>query len=409
MKIYFLGISGTFMGNLAQIAKAQGHEVIGCDNKVYPPMSDELNSSGINFFQGYEEKNFADADMYVIGNAISKENILLKQILRLEKKIISGPEWLYKNVLFNKKVIAVSGTHGKTTVTSMIAHSLVDNNYDPNYLIAGIPKKLQKSWNISNNEIFVIEADEYDTSYFDKRPKFIHYHPSILLINNIEFDHADIYENVEMIENNFFELIKTMPSNSKVLINDTRVSKSFKNNLNKQKFKTKLRFLSLSASNIHEENKMLAAHAIEEILPKNKVISSLESYEGVKRRFETIFEDQDFKVVDDFAHHPTAIEETIKMIKEQTNNLVLIVELGSNSMKKGIHDKRLINIFKNQDTFIINASPEQRKIFANHAKEITEKDVSLICSANVEKKTILMCGNRDFQGFQKLILDKLIK
>ena len=409
MKIYFLGISGTFMGNLAQIARALGHEVTGCDAKVYPPMSDELNSSGINFFQGYEEKNFADADMYVIGNAISKENILLKQILRLEKKIISGPEWLYKNVLFNKKVIAVSGTHGKTAVTSMIAHSLVDNNYDPNYLIAGIPKKLQKSWNISNNEIFVIEADEYDTSYFDKRPKFIHYHPSILLINNIEFDHADIYENVEMIENNFFELIKTMPSNSKVLINDTRVSKSFKNNLNKQKFKTKLRFLSLSASNIHEENKMLAAHAIEEILPKNKVISSLESYEGVKRRFETIFEDQDFKVVDDFAHHPTAIEETIKMIKEQTNNLVLIVELGSNSMKKGIHDKRLINIFKNQDTFIINASPEQRKIFANHAKEITEKDVSLICSANVEKKTILMCGNRDFQGFQKLILDKLIK
>ena len=409
MKIYFLGISGTFMGNLAQIARALGHEVTGCDAKVYPPMSDELNSSGINFFQGYEEKNFADADIYVIGNAISKENILLKQILRLEKKIISGPEWLYKNVLFNKKVIAVSGTHGKTTVTSMIAHSLVDNNYDPNYLIAGIPKKLQKSWNISNNEIFVIEADEYDTSYFDKRPKFIHYHPSILLINNIEFDHADIYENVEMIENNFFELIKTMPSNSKVLINDTRVSKSFKNNLNKQKFKTKLRFLSLSASNIHEENKMLAAHAIEEILPKNKVISSLESYEGVKRRFETIFEDQDFKVVDDFAHHPTAIEETIKMIKEQTNNLVLIVELGSNSMKKGIHDKRLINIFKNQDTFIINASPEQRKIFANHAKEITEKDVSLICSANVEKKTILMCGYRDFQGFQKLILDKLIK
>ena len=409
MKIYFLGISGTFMGNLAQIARALGHEVTGCDAKVYPPMSDELNSSGINFFQGYEEKNFADADRYVIGNAISKENILLKEILRIEKKIISGPEWLYKNVLFNKKVIAVSGTHGKTTATSMIAHSLVDNNYDPNYLIAGIPKKLQKSWNISNNEIFVIEADEYDTSYFDKRPKFIHYHPSILLINNIEFDHADIYENVEMIENNFFELIKTMPSNSKVLINDTRVSKSFKNNLNKQKFKTKLRFLSLSASNIHEENKMLAAHAIEEILPKNKVISSLKSYEGVKRRFETIFEDQDFKVVDDFAHHPTAIEETIKMIKEQTNNLVLIVELGSNSMKKGIHDKRLINIFKNQDTFIINASPEQRKIFANHAKEITEKDVSLICSANVEKKTILMCGNRDFQGFQKLILDKLIK
>ena len=144
MKIYFLGISGTFMGNLAQIAKAMGHEVFGCDNKVYPPMSDELNSSGINFFQGYEEKNIVDADIYVIGNAISKENNLLKEILRLEKKVVSGPEWLYQNILSNKKVIAVSGTHGKTTVTSMIAHTLINNNFDPNYLIAGIPKKLEK-------------------------------------------------------------------------------------------------------------------------------------------------------------------------------------------------------------------------------------------------------------------------
>ena len=163
MKIYFLGISGTFMGNLAQIAKAQGHEVIGCDNKVYPPMSDELNSSGINFFQGYEEKNFVDADIYVIGNAISKENTVLKEILRLKKKIISGPEWLYENILQNKKVIAVSGTHGKTTVTSMIAHSLVDNNFDPNYLIAGIPKKLDKSWKEITDVIIKIMLEKSNT------------------------------------------------------------------------------------------------------------------------------------------------------------------------------------------------------------------------------------------------------
>ena len=409
MKIYFLGISGTFMGNLAQIARALDHEVIGCDAKVYPPMSDELNSSGINFYQGYEEKNFIDADIYVIGNAISKENNLLREILRHKKKIISGPEWLYENVLLNKEVIAVSGTHGKTTVTSMIAHSLVENNFNPNYLIAGIPKQLEKSWNIGNDKNFIIEADEYDTCYFDKRPKFFHYHPTTLLINNIEFDHADIYEDVEMIENNFVELIRSMPKDSRVLINEKKVRKTFRNNLEKQSFDTTLRFLSINASNIHEENKLLAAHAIEGLLPKNKVLNTLDGYKGVKRRFETIFEDNNFKLIDDFAHHPTAIEETIKMTEEQTDNLILIVELGSNSMKKGIHDRSLVKIFKNHETYTINSSAEQEKFFSKHAKEFTNQDFAKICEADEKKKTILMCGNRNFQGFQKLILEELIK
>ena len=409
MKIYFLGISGTFMGNLAQIARALGHDVFGCDNKVYPPMSDELSSRGISFFQGYEEKHFVDADIYVIGNAISKENNLLKEILRLDKKVISGPEWLYENVLFNKKVIAVSGTHGKTTVTSMIAHALVNNNFNPNYLIAGIPKKFEKSWNISNDEIFVIEADEYDTCYFDKRPKFFHYHPNTLLINNIEFDHADIYENVEMIENNFFELIKTMPSNSQVLINEKKVSKSFKNILNNQKFDTTIKYICLDASDIQDENKLLASHAVEDLLSKDIVLDSLDQYEGVKRRFETIFEDESFKLIDDFAHHPTAIEETIKMAEKQTGKLILIVELGSNSMKKGIHDKRLLNIFKKQEVYTINASPIQVKTFSEHSEELTNDHIDKICLKDKEKKTILMCGNRNFQGFQKLIFDELIK
>ena len=409
MKLYFLGISGTFMGNLAQIARALGHDVIGCDNKVYPPMSDELSTRGINFFQGYEEKNFVDADIYVIGNAISKENKLLKEILRLEKKVISGPEWLYENVLSNKKVIAVSGTHGKTTVTSMIAHALINNNFDPNYLIAGIPMNLKKSWNISDNELFVIEADEYDTSYFDKRPKFFHYKPNTLLVNNIEFDHADIYENIEMIETNFLELIKTMPSNSKVLINEKKVSESFKNILNNQKFATTIKYLSLDAPNIHEENKLLAAHAVEGLISKDVVLKCLDQYKGVKRRFETIFEDESFKLIDDFAHHPTAIEETIKLAEEQASKLVLIVELGSNSMKKGIHDKRLLNIFKKQDVYTINASSSQVKTFSEHAKELKYDHIAEICSKGKEKKTILMCGNRNFQGFQKLIFDELIK
>ena len=291
----------------------------------------------------------------------------------------------------------------------MIAQALLDNNFNPNYLIAGIPNNLEKSWNISSDEVFIIEADEYDTCYFDKRPKFFHYQPSVLMINNIEFDHADIYENIEMIEKNFFELIKTMPTNSKVYINEKKVRKCFKNMLNEEKFKTNLKFFSLNASNIHEENKLLAAHTLEGLIPKEKTLSVLDDYKGVKRRFETIFDDKNFKLIDDFAHHPTAIEETIKMTREQTDNLTLIVELGSNSMKRGVHDERLLKIFGNQETFIINASTEQEKIFSDHAKKLTNDDVVKICSKDKEKKTILMCGNRNFQGFQKLILNELIK
>ena len=200
-----------------------------------------------------------------------------------------------------------------------------------------------------------------------------------------------------------------MPLKSKVLINEKKVSKSFRNKLRKEKLKTTLQFLSLNASNIHEENKLLAAHAIEDLISKEKVLNGLKDYTGVKRRFEIIFNDKNFKLIDDFAHHPTAIEETIKMIREQTDNLTLIVELGSNSMKRGVHDKRLVDIFKNQETYTINASAEQEKIFSTHAKELTNDDIVKICSKDEEKKTILMCGNRNFHGFQKLILNQLIK
>ena len=157
-------------------------EVFGCDNKVYPPMSEELKSLEINFSEGYEESNFKEADLYIIGNAISKENKLLQKILKSNKNITSGPKWLHDNILSKKKVIAVSGTHGKTTVTSMISHALSKNGISANYLIAGIPNSLQKSWNISSSELFVIEADEYDTCYFDKKPKFFHYNPNTCLL-----------------------------------------------------------------------------------------------------------------------------------------------------------------------------------------------------------------------------------
>ena len=405
MKIFFLGISGTFMGNLAQMASHLGHDVVGVDQKVYPPMSDELAKSGISFKEGYTEENFQDADIYILGNVISKDNPLLIKILSHGKNIMSGPEWLYENVLKDKKVIAVSGTHGKTTVTTMIAHALLEQGENPGYLIAGVPKMLKKSWNISDSKFFVIEADEYDTSCFDKEPKFFHYRPHILLINNIEFDHADIFSNIEEIESKFFSLLESLDSGSMAYINKDAVSSRF---LEKSCIFNAVEAFSAGTTTIDEINKNLATKALSNYFSSSEIHDSLKSFSGVKRRYDVIFENDDFKVIDDFAHHPTAIIETLKLAKKENFNVILILELGSNSMRKGIHDEKLIEIMQDQKTFTINASQDQLEKFSHLSKELNLDLVKQITSKPTEKHIILMCGNRNFSGFQKSILDALI-
>ena len=405
MKIFFLGISGTFMGNLAQMASHLGHDVVGVDQKVYPPMSDELAKSGISFKEGYTEENFQDADIYILGNVISKDNPLLIKILSHGKNIMSGPEWLYENVLKDKKVIAVSGTHGKTTVTTMIAHALLEQGENPGYLIAGVPKMLKKSWNISDSKFFVIEADEYDTSCFDKEPKFFHYRPHILLINNIEFDHADIFSNIEEIESKFFSLLESLDADSMAYINKDAVSNRF---LEKSFIFNAVEAFSAGTTTIDEINKNLATKALSKYFSSSEIHDSLKSFSGVKRRYDVIFENDDFKVIDDFAHHPTAIIETLKLAKKESFNVILILELGSNSMRKGIHDEKLIEIMQDQKTYTINASQDQLEKFSHLSKELNLDLVKQITSKPTEKHIILMCGNRNFSGFQKSILDALI-
>ena len=405
MKIFFLGISGTFMGNLAQMASHLGHDVVGVDQKVYPPMSDELAKSGISFKEGYTEENFQDADIYILGNVISKDNPLLIKILSHGKNIMSGPEGLYENVLKDKKVIAVSGTHGKTTVTTMIAHALLEQGENPGYLIAGVPKMLKKSWNISDSKFFVIEADEYDTSCFDKEPKFFHYRPHILLINNIEFDHADIFSNIEEIESKFFSLLESLDADSMAYINKDAVSNRF---LDKSFIFNAVEAFSAGTTTIDEINKNLATKALSKYFSSSEIHDSLKSFSGVKRRYDVIFENDDFKVIDDFAHHPTAIIETLKLAKKESFNVILILELGSNSMRKGIHDEKLIEIMQDQKTFTINASQDQLEKFSHLSKELNLDLVKQITSKPTEKHIILMCGNRNFSGFQKSILDALI-
>ena len=405
MKIFFLGISGTFMGNLAQMASHLGHDVVGVDQKVYPPMSDELAKSGISFKEGYTEENFQDADIYILGNVISKDNPLLIKILSHGKNIMSGPEWLYENVLKDKKVIAVSGTHGKTTVTTMIAHALLEQGENPGYLIAGVPKMLKKSWNISDSKFFVIEADEYDTSCFDKEAKFFHYRPHILLINNIEFDHADIFSNIEEIESKFLSLLESLDADSMAYINKDAVSNRF---LDKSFIFNAVEAFSAGTTTIDEINKNLATKALSKYFSSSEIHDSLKSFSGVKRRYDVIFENDEFKVIDDFAHHPTAIIETLKLAKKESFNVILILELGSNSMRKGIHDEKLIEIMQDQKTFTINASQDQLEKFSHLSKELNLDLVKQITSKPTEKHIILMCGNRNFSGFQKSILDALI-
>ena len=229
-KIHILGICGTFMGGLALLARELGFEVSGCDENVYPPMSDLLKEQNIKVIKGYNKKDLPEAELYLIGNVISRGNESIEHILDSKLPHTSGPAWLSENVLKNRRVIAVSGTHGKTSTTAMLTWILVNLGMDPGFLIAGKPKDFSVSAKLGKDEIFVIEADEYDTAFFDKRSKFIHYKPDVVVINNIEYDHADIFEDIEAIVKSFHHMIRLIPSNGSIVINkcDVNINKLLK-------------------------------------------------------------------------------------------------------------------------------------------------------------------------------------
>ncbi|MBM3394604.1 MAG: UDP-N-acetylmuramate:L-alanyl-gamma-D-glutamyl-meso-diaminopimelate ligase, partial [Betaproteobacteria bacterium] len=225
MHIHILGICGTFMGGIAAIAQQSGHRVTGCDANVYPPMSTQLEAQGIQLIQGWGLDQIAlKPDLFVIGNVVSRGNALMEEILNQNLPYISGPQWLYENVLRHKWVLAVAGTHGKTTTTSMLAWILQDVGLDPGFLIGGVPLNFDVSARMTASQFFAIEADEYDTAFFDKRSKFVHYHPRTAVLNNLEFDHADIFADLNAIETQFHHLVRTVPANGLVLANGSEDS-----------------------------------------------------------------------------------------------------------------------------------------------------------------------------------------
>jgi UDP-N-acetylmuramate: L-alanyl-gamma-D-glutamyl-meso-diaminopimelate ligase len=362
MHIHILGICGTFMGSLAILAQQAGYTVSGQDNKFYPPMSTQLVNCGIDIIEGFNLVDVpADIDIYVVGNIMSRGMPIIEALLNSNALLLSGPEFLAKYILKDKKVIAVSGTHGKTTTTTIITHILKHSGKQPGYLIGGVPQNFEFSAYLGDGDLFVIEADEYDCAFFDKRSKFFHYKPTCLVISNIEYDHADIFKDLQAILTQFHYLLRTMPGNCSIVFNQDcpniaqlfamgvwSKQLAFGNNkaanFNSQLLSDMPPLLSLAGE--HNRYNMLAAIAAVSVfgISSAQAIEALHSFAGVKRRLELKFSANNYKVYSDFAHHPTAIQSTIAGLAAMlpsNSRLISIVDLGSNSMKLGIHQDTL--------------------------------------------------------------------
>jgi len=387
MHIHILGICGTFMGGLALIARELGHTVSGSDQNVYPPMSIQLAEQGIQLMSGYSTDNLQiKPDLVVIGNALSRGNPEVEAVLNQGIRYTSGPQWLSEHVLQDKWVLAVAGTHGKTTTSSMLAWILECHGFNPGFLIGGIPINFGLSARAGESDFFVIEADEYDSSFFDKRSKFVHYRPRTAVLNNLEFDHADIFDDLSAIQRQFHHLVRTIPSEGLIvapkndkalqetlamgcwtpvqqtvigqsapwqaeLIRDdgSQFSVSFENKPQGD--------VSWALTGLHNVQNSLAAIAAAKhigILPKDAILA-LAAFKNVKRRMEVIAKINGVTLYDDFAHHPTAIQMTLHGLRKRVGSekIIAVVEPRSNTMRMGIHRETLAKSLAVADLAII--------------------------------------------------------
>jgi len=419
------------MAGLAQILKESGHEVSGADVQFYPPMSEYIEKIGIQTIKGYKKESLPDADLFVIGNALSRGNECVEEILENNLPFISGPEMLGKE-LKNRNVFAISGTHGKTTTSYMLAHIFSDQGRDIGYLIGGISKDFENPAKLGTDPIFVIEADEYDSAFFDKRSKFMHYFPSNLIINNIEFDHADIFNNLDDIKRQFHHLIKIIPQSGNVIFfnNDTNTkevldkevwcnkiaidSDDISIDFESKKFKMDQKEFSLEDLPLIGEHNFknylsaILAAKIEGISIETS-INSLKKFKGVKRRMDFITESSSIRIYDDFAHHPTAIKLSCDAIRKKypSKKILGIIELGSNTMSSGYHKENLINSFQILDETILLDSKKKYSY-----KNIFDSDIDLISYTKeiiFEYDIILIMTNKDSQKFIQPLVNHLEK
>ncbi|OZG70786.1 UDP-N-acetylmuramate:L-alanyl-gamma-D-glutamyl-meso-diaminopimelate ligase [Hahella sp. CCB-MM4] len=440
MHIHILGICGTFMGSLALLAKELGYKVTGSDQHVYPPMSTQLMAQGIELREGYEPSHLDPMpDLVIIGNAMSRGNPLVEYVLNKGIRYTSGPQWLSEHVLQERWVLAVAGTHGKTTTTSMLAWILDQCGLAPGFLVGGVPLGFGASARLGDTSFFVIEADEYDSAFFDKRSKFVHYRPRTLIINNLEFDHADIFDDLKAIQTQFHHVVRTVPSQG-VIISPKGVN-AIEETLARGVWSPRVVYAlndpeaDLSAQCLEPDGSRFSVHLKGEIVgtvewnmtglhnvqnalaallaarhigvkPQNG-IQALNEFPGVKRRLEKLGESGGVVAYDDFAHHPTAIRTTLEGLRNRVGKTPIwaIIEPRSNTMKMGVHKDTLLDSAELAD-HVIWANFEHydwldQAVAANAGKHQVLHDVDAIeqvLSSVTGPAHIVLMSNGGFQG-----------
>ncbi len=457
MHIHILGICGTFMGGVAVLAKAAGHKVTGCDAGVYPPMSTQLQEQGIELIQGYDASQISlNPDLYVIGNVVSRGNPLMEEILNRGLPYVSGPQWIGEHILNNRWVLAVAGTHGKTTTTSMLAWILEDAGMSPGFLIGGVPMNFGISARLNggvDSPFFVIEADEYDTAFFDKRSKFVHYRPRTAILNNLEFDHADIFQDVSAIETQFHHLVRTIAGNGKVIANRTSpslVAVMERGCWSEQEWfggeqsdGWTMKDAGDDSFDVYfngglqgrvqweltgEHNRLNAVAAIAAArhagVAPAVAIDALSRFRNVKRRMECRGVVQDVHVYDDFAHHPTAIATTIaglrRKIRQKGERILAVLEPRSNTMKLGVMKQALPQSLSDADlVFGYGATSGKNALGWDLAETLGPlgdkaqafddlgRLADAVAAAARPGDHVLIMSNGGFGGIHQMILDRL--
>lgn len=383
MRIHILGIGGTFMTGVALLARELGHEVVGSDGPLYPPMSEVLADANIRVCEGYRPEHLRPApDLVVVGNIIARGNPAAEYVLDRGLPYVSGPDFVAAEVLAGRRVIAVAGTHGKTTTTSLIAWLLEATGRSPGFLVGGRPENFPSPARLGTGECFVIEADEYETAFFDRRPKFIHYHPEVLALTNLEYDHADIYPDLASIERQFHYLLCTVPGRGRIVANggDAALARVIaagcwtpveyfgagpKASLAGQPIAAE-RFelwldggpettVSWGMRGAHNMENALAALASVRAagVPLDDAIEALAGFRGVRRRLSLLAEAQGIRLYDDFAHHPSAIASTLQGLRQPGRRLLAVVEPRSNTMRRGVHAAELAAALESADRVFV--------------------------------------------------------
>lgn len=446
MHVHILGICGSFMGGIAALAKSLGHTVTGSDRNVYPPMSTQLEGLGITLTEGYDVAQFEpEPDMVIIGNAMSRGNPAVEYVLDRNLPYTSGPQWLLDNLLKDRWVLAVAGTHGKTSTSSVLAWILEFAGYTPGFLIGGVPENFGVSARIGEGNFFVIEADEYDSAFFDKRSKFVHYRPRTLVLNNLEFDHADIFDDLNAIKKQFHHLVRSVPANGLIL------SEKHDNNMQDvlemgcwttQEFISKdwtaqktqadggrfevyyqgqlqgeVNWSLIGDHNIH--NGLMAIAAAHNVgVTTDIAIESLSEFVNVKRRMEIKGTVANITVYDDFAHHPTAIKTTVEGLKANVGvqRILAILEPRSNTMKLGIHKDQLTESWAQADEVYIFEPASlswsidevaRDSVAPVHPYQDVDKLVEAVVKEAQPSDHILVMSNGGFAGIHDKLLNAL--